>query len=76
MIFHKNRLLADDSHEISCLFFSKIRKDDEKSAVGIGTLRVKGLICPPLKPKTEVTVDCYFYYKKHPKVKIELLLLT
>ena len=27
MIFHENRLLADDSHEISCLIFSKIRKD-------------------------------------------------
>ena len=27
MIFHENRLLADDSHVISCLIFSKIRKD-------------------------------------------------
>ena len=26
MIFHENRLLADDSHEITCLF-SKIEKD-------------------------------------------------
>ena len=27
MIFHENRLLADDSHEISYLIFSNIRKD-------------------------------------------------
>ena len=34
MIFHKNRLLADDSHEISYLiFFLKIRKDDAKFVV-------------------------------------------
>ena len=26
MIFHENRLLADDSHEISNLIFSKIKK--------------------------------------------------
>ena len=26
MIFHENRLLADDSHEISYLIFSKIGK--------------------------------------------------
>ena len=36
MIFHEIRLVADDSHEISHLIFSKIRKD-----VVIGTLRVK-----------------------------------
>ena len=46
MIFHENRLLADDSHEISYLiFFSKIRKDVEmktlwSAAVVIGALRV------------------------------------
>ena len=27
MIFHENRLLADDSHGISYLIFSKIKKD-------------------------------------------------
>ena len=27
MIFHENCLLADSSHEMSCLIFSKIRKD-------------------------------------------------
>ena len=44
MIFHKNRLLADDSHEISCLiFFRKLGKMSQNlsSAAGvIGALRV------------------------------------
>ena len=42
MIFHENRLLADDSHEISYLiFFTKIKKDVEKfvsAEVVIGAL--------------------------------------
>ena len=33
MIFHENRLLADDSHEIAYLFFSKIGKDVAKFVV-------------------------------------------
>ena len=33
MIFHKNCLLADDSHEISFLFLLKIRKDVAKFVV-------------------------------------------
>ena len=33
MIFHENRLLADDSHVISYLIFSKIWKDVAKLAV-------------------------------------------
>ena len=44
MIFHENHLLADDSHEISYLFFSKIRKDVtnlSSAAIVIGALRVK-----------------------------------
>ena len=42
MIFHENRLLADDSHEISYLFFRKLRKMSQKlsSAVVIGPLMV------------------------------------
>ena len=44
MIFHENRLLADDSHEISYLmFFEKLRKMSKNlssAAVVIGTLRV------------------------------------
>ena len=43
MIFHENRLLADDSHEISYLIFSKTRKDVanlSSAAVVIGTLWV------------------------------------
>ena len=33
MIFHENRLPADDSHEISYLIFLKIRKDVSKFVV-------------------------------------------
>ena len=43
MIFHENRLLADNSHEISYLFFLKIGKDVSNlssAAVVIGPLRV------------------------------------
>ena len=43
MIFHENRLLADDSHEMLYLNFSKIRKDIanlSSAAVVIGALRV------------------------------------
>ena len=47
MIFHENRLRADDSHEISYLIFSKSGKDVEKyftsAAVMIGALRVDNL---------------------------------
>ena len=45
MVFHENRLPADDSHEISYLiFFRKLRKMSQKlssAAVVIGALRVK-----------------------------------
>ena len=50
MIFHENCLLADNSHEISYLIFSKIRKlfkmsqNLSSAAVVIGALRVKFLI--------------------------------
>ena len=43
MIFHENRLLAEDSHEISYFIFSKIKKDVinlSSAAVVIGALRV------------------------------------
>ena len=33
MTFHENRLLADNSHEIQYLIFSKIQKDVEKFVV-------------------------------------------
>ena len=45
MIIHVNPLLADKSHEISCLIFLKIKKDVAKlqsPAVVIGTLRFRG----------------------------------
>ena len=44
MIFHENRLLADDSHVILYLFLSKIGNDVinlSSAAVVIGALRVK-----------------------------------
>ena len=44
MIFHENRLLEDDSHEISYLFFRKLGKMSQNlssAAVMIGALRVK-----------------------------------
>ena len=45
MIFHENRLLADDSNEISYLLcFRKLEKMSQKlssAVVTIGTLRVK-----------------------------------
>ena len=49
MIFYDNRLLADNSREISYLFFSKIRKMSQNlssAAVLIGALRVNNFnIC-------------------------------
>ena len=48
MIFHENRLLADDSHEISSHIFSENKKkmlqNLSSAAVVIDTLRVKALI--------------------------------
>ena len=47
MIFHENRLLTDNSHEISFLFFFFFRKLGKRSqnlwsaVVVIGALRVK-----------------------------------
>ena len=44
MIFHENRLLADDSHETSFLYFflkwGKMLKNLSPAAVVIGALRV------------------------------------
>ena len=46
MVFHENRLQADNSHEISYLIFLKIKMSQKLSSatVVIGALRVK-LIC-------------------------------
>ena len=45
MIFHENRLLADDSHEISIIpFFRKFERSSQNlssAAVVIGALRFK-----------------------------------
>ena len=46
MIFHENRLLADDSHEILYLFFRKLEKmsqDLSSASVVIGILRANAL---------------------------------
>ena len=43
MIFHENRLLACDSHEIAYLFFSKLERMSQNlssAAVVIGAIRV------------------------------------
>ena len=69
MIFHENRLLADDSHEISFIpyFIGKLGKLSQNltsAAVVIGALRVKsvcnkehtGLICN----MTYVMFSCVF----------------
>ena len=49
MIFHENRLLADDSHDISYLIFflklAKISQNVSPAAVVIGALRVKEKHC-------------------------------
>ena len=47
MIFHENRLLADDSHEIYLIFFRKLGKISQNlssAAVVIGALRVKQIL--------------------------------
>ena len=47
MIFHENRLLADDSHEISyfiLLKFGKMSQNLLSAAVVIGALRVSATI--------------------------------
>ena len=47
MKFHENRLLADDSHEISYLIFSKLGKmlqNWSSAAVVISALRVKSVM--------------------------------
>ena len=49
MVFHENRLLADNSHEISYLNFSKIKKKMSQNlssaVIVIGALRVKIFQC-------------------------------
>ena len=48
MIFHENRLLADNSHEISYLFFFKLGKMAQNlssAAVVMDTLKVKTQTC-------------------------------
>ena len=63
MIFHENRLLADDSHVISYLIFcrklGKMSQDVSSAAVVIGALRVKNTgrlamhLCQSAEPARE-----------------------
>ena len=55
MIFHKNYLLADDSHEISYFFLKKIEKDV-----------VKCVVCcsRDLRFKSEVNIIKYLFIDK------------
>ena len=65
MIFHENRLLADDSHEISYLiFFLKLGKMSQNltsAAVVISALRVNSLHAPAkficVKTMIRVNID-------------------
>ena len=64
MIFHKNRLLADDSHEISfpCFFrkLAKMSQNLSSAAVVIGALRVNMLLSssPAMKKNASENVAC------------------
>ena len=57
MIFHENRLPADDSHGISCLiFFRKLEKMSQNvssAAVVIGALRVNDVVVTKDKETAE-----------------------
>ena len=57
MIFHENRLLADDSHEVSYLIILQIAKDVTKFVVCFSLLQsvIKGK-----QTKTEVGIACIF----------------
>ena len=76
MIFHENRLLSDDSHEISCLlFFRKLRKMSPNllsAAVAIGALRVKELQ-PAYKQINMVALTCVSFSIEREKMEIEKL---
>ena len=64
MIFHENRLLADDSHEISYLIFSKIGKDFAKFAVCCSCdWRFKGLLDILMTLITVRKIHTWFFMK-------------
>ena len=59
MIFHENRLLADDSHVISFLFCQKLGKMSQNlssAAVVIGALRFKIHKHTQLRPNKKLSV--------------------
>ena len=62
MIFHENRLLADDSHDISYLVFvkkiGKILQNLSSAAVMIGALRVKHPV-PQKRYKDRTNADFF-----------------
>ena len=66
MIFHENRLLADDSHEISYLIFfrkfGKMLQNLRSAAVVIGALRVSNSLHARLFSKRQF-VFCRFLFQ-------------
>ena len=67
MIFHENRLLADDSHEISYLiFFRKLGKMSQNlssAAVVIGALRVNAFVKKKLLSSADFLQNYFFFSK-------------
>ena len=63
MIFHENRLLADNSHEISCLiFFRKLGKMSQNLssvAVVIDALRAKNIFISSYMVTQCTKLKCY-----------------
>ena len=84
MIFHENRLLADDSYDISYLFFTKIRKGVAKffaAAVVIGALRSKEIEMYMGNLKIYGKSSCVEFFDKffqeyHQSVKLILIKLS
>ena len=62
MIFHENRLLADDSHEITYLIFvenqERFCKICSSAAVVIGALRVNSLLLINLANSLDPDANC------------------
>ena len=74
MIYHENRLLADDSHEISYLFFFKIRKDVTKFVVscsrdwlfkGLGLIKIQNHLRQKVFINLDVSINFCVTKKYH-----------
>ena len=68
-MFHENRLLADNSHEISYLIFfwklGKVSQNLSSAAVMIGTLRVKNIFIINYMVTQCTKLKCYFLVVLH-----------